>query len=476
MSRNKKKNISKKRNNNKKKYNKKKYNDYNNLKAKLKTHSKSKFTSIKAFTTFLIILFVLLISISLVYLLKNRQEEKIELRDLYLENNQIIVELNNDAQCSLDSENWVHSRYKTCTFDYITKIDNIYIKYKDIITKHDISKDFSIVNEIHIENNKMYLAISGEEKINYSLVAKGIIEDRPVFTTQDDTIAKVSEDGIVTGISKGETVITIKLRDKEDTVSVIVTDLIVKRPEEFNYNRSYLTCNRYTKEENDLFDEILRARVDSVGRGTRAAVAEVARFIGLEFPYRLNYFSENGRLNANKKGIDGEGRYYHEGLFLHSSRFKNLSSSLYGPGTWGCRFYSIPPKLIQTNGLDCSGFVSWAMLNAGFDVGDLGAGISSGKDLTDLGTRIRMTTALDEGKVRVGDLLSQEVGGEHIAIVAGLKNGYYFVAESLWYGTGYLGMVIRKYDKAEFIKNFYWLVDMSTFYEEDGKLTDYWEY
>ena len=297
-----------------------------------------------------------------------------------------------------------------------------------------------------------------------------------MFTSKDENIATVNEDGVVTGIAKGETTIKISLRNKEATVSVLVTDLIVKRPEEFNYNKSYLTCNIYTKEENDLFDEILKARIDAVGRGSRAAVAEVARFIGLEFPYRLSYFSENGRLNSNKKGIDGEGRYYHEGLYLHSSRFKDLSSSLYGPGTWGCRFYSIPPALIQTNGLDCSGFVSWVMLNAGFDVGDLGAGISAGKDLTDLGTRVRMTTALEEGKVRVGDLLSQEAGGEHIAIVAGLKDGYYFVAESLWYGTGYLGMVIRKYDKAEFIKNFYWLVDMSTFYESDGKLTNYWEY
>lgn len=31
----------------------------------------------------------------------------------------------------------------------------------------------------------------------------------------------------------------------------------------------------------------------------------------------------------------------------------------------------------MSNGLDCSGFVSWVLLNAGYNPGDLGAGVTN---------------------------------------------------------------------------------------------------
>ena len=65
--------------------------------------------------------------------------------------------------------------------------------------------------------------------------------------------------------------------------------------------------------------------------------------------------------------------------------------------------------------------------------------------------------------------------GGHIAMLVGIKDGYYYVAEELWGGgTGYVGAVIKKYDYNSFIYYFYWHINMDEFYGSDGYLTDYW--
>ena len=478
MSRNRKKNIKKKKNN-VKKYNKiPSRPNVNNKVATINNNNNNYNIKLKTFIYCLILVALLIISCSFVYLFYNKSD--IEIYDTYLENDNIIVKLNKNAKCSLDNKinektNWINSKDKTCILNFKDKIEYIYTKdSNDKILKHEIKKQFSIVDDIKVEKKKIYIAVNATEKINYSIISRGNINKNVEFKSLDESIVSVDKDGIVKGISNGKTSIELSLMDKKENIEVISTDLIIPKSEEFNFSKKYLTCNQFSKEENDLLDEILEERVKEVGYKTKAALVEVARFITMEFPYRINYFSENGRINAYGKGIDGEGRYYHKGLYLHSSRYSNITSTLYGPGTWGCRFYSIPAKLIQNNGLDCSGFISWLFVNAGFEVGDLGAGISSGPDFTDLGERIRMTSALDQGIVKVGDLLSQEPGGEHIALIAGIKEGYYFVAESLWYGTGYLGAIMRKYNKQELIENFYWLVDMKDFYDNEGKITNYW--
>ena len=47
-------------------------------------------------------------------------------------------------------------------------------------------------------------------------------------------------------------------------------------PQNFNNSKSYLPCGRYTKEENDLLDEILKDRINDAGYKTRAGVVAAA--------------------------------------------------------------------------------------------------------------------------------------------------------------------------------------------------------
>lgn len=332
------------------------------------------------------------------------------------------------------------------------------------------------VNEVKINKEKVYIAIKGKYTVKAEVDSVGIVDNTISWYSDDESIATVDENGVITGVKKGETKVHAKVSDKEDVVDVLVTDLITVAPKNFNNNKPYLPCGRYNKEENDLLDEILRDRIeDAGGKGTRAAVVEVARFITLEFPYRIRYFSENGRLTIN--GVDGEGRYYHEGLYLDESRYTNITGKKSsGPKTWGCSMYCRPSHGNRPNGLDCSGFVSWVLLNGGFDVGDVGAGLTAGKtDLTDYGIRTKFNLEIvKSGKVKVGDLLSSGgVGGGHIALIAGEDDNYYYVAESLWTPPN-VAVIIKPYSKKDLFKRYYYVMYMDSYYKKDGNLTKLW--
>ena len=111
----------------------------------------------------------------------------------------------------------------------------------------------------------------------------------------------------------------------------------------------------------------------------------------------------------------------------------------------------------------------------------MGAGIAPGReDFTDLGEKEHLTDELLD-KLKVGDLLSGDgattnaYDGGHIAILIGIKDGYYYVAETLW-GTPRTaeGLVAMKYTPEELEYYFYWWIPMDEYYGEDGNLTDFW--
>ena len=355
--------------------------------------------------------------------------------------------------------------------------NNVYYAY----LKNDNNEIFQVeevsnvgkVTEFNINKSKVYLALNDSFNtiVDYKTIGK--TDNKITYSSENEEIATVDENGKITAKKKGNTKIHVKIDSEEKIIDVVSTNLIIKKPKKFNNKKSYVPCGKYSEKENDLLDEILKDRIDTAGYKTRAGVVEAARFLALEFPYKIRYFSENGNVNTNK--IDAEGRYYHTGLYLHKSRYKKVSKSWAGPKTWGCSMYSRPSKGMRPNGLDCSGFVSWVLLNGGFKVGDLGAGVSAHKDLTDFGKKtIFNANVVKSGKVKVGDLLSSGgVNGGHIAIIVGEDDKYYYVAESLWTPPN-VGVVIIPYSKKNLFERYYYVMLMDSYYKNDGNLTKMW--
>lgn len=319
-------------------------------------------------------------------------------------------------------------------------------------------------------NSKINLEIDNPNNVEYKI---NIINSEVVNIENNEVIAK----------NIGYTDFTIEIKDFNCfNGRIYVVNGIEEANEMFDKSKKFISCNQFSDEENEILDKTLEDRVNTAGFSTRAGVVAAARFLTLEFSYRIPYFYENGRLNnyGSIKKVDGEGRYYHKGLYLSKGKYKDISNKFTGPGSWGCKImqfqdepkYNFVPKMKYPNGFDCSGFISWILLNGGFDVKDSGAGdiYSRSDDLYDLGQKNKITNELlSSGKVKVGDLIAYP---GHMAIIAGIDNELnYYVAESL---PQFKGVVLNKYNTVKLKNTFTHIMLMDNVYKNDGYLTNMW--
>ena len=318
--------------------------------------------------------------------------------------------------------------------------------------------------------DKVYLLVGETKELELDIVTE---EEKDFFLTyesSDSNIVTVNDNGIVTAKNLGTITIKAKCLDEEKNVEVIVSDLITTPI--YAQDKEKLTCEVFTENEAKLLDEILEYDIESVGYGTRAGVVAAARFLSLKFPYKINYYFENGRLNiSRRKHIDGEGRYYHKGLYLSKSKYETLeeNASTGDPKMWGCDLYANYTKYYSRNGLNCSGYVSWALLNGGFDVGDLGAGSTEELDFTDLGKKVYLNLDVIENNIKVGDLIGRD---GHIGIIIGIDEEKVYIAES------YIpSLKVREFTYQELIDTyeFDYVMLMDEVYQNDGKLTKMWD-
>ena len=266
----------------------------------------------------------------------------------------------------------------------------------------------------------------------------------------------------------GTVKLTASAGDFKKEFSLITTSLL--RKPEVNNNKEVLPCKGYTKEQIKTLDDILDMKIKDAGVKTRAAVVEASRYLTLELPDKVPYFYENGRLSFTNKE-DGEGRYYHKGLYLGEEKEKEITLNSTGPASWGCPLQDADSRLWGRNGLDCSGFVTWVLVQAGLDLGDIGAGITGTRDYTDVGTYQRINyDLLTSGKVKPGDLIGWD---GHIAVIAAMDDNDIYVAESLENGV-----IVDGYNYSNRYSRFYsryqHIIDISSNYDGDGNLKNMW--
>lgn len=381
---------------------------------------------------------------------------------------------------SSSEEKWVQAENGYCSFSVLSGNYHVFVKdsYNNIATINNQSVEINKVLDIHVNKETFYMYTGMEDEINYSLVNLGEVNEQVTFQSNRPDIVQV-ENGKIKALQNGEAIITIHADNQvSKDVRVIVSPHITSP--KIDTNKPYISCRQFSKEEASILDAILFDRVAKAGEGTRAGVVAAARFLTLEFAYRVHYFYENGRLNNYYPylKVDGEGRYYHKGLYLHESKFAKIESKFVGPAIWGCDLQNYTDwgpwvtGKYYPNGLDCSGFVTWALLNGGFDIGDIGAGIEEGhQDLTDLGERVSITEELmQSGRVKVGDLIG--LNG-HAAILAGIDDSNYYIAESLNTTKGVVMTVVPK-NKLVHNSIYTYVVLMDNVYNADGNLTTMW--
>lgn len=333
------------------------------------------------------------------------------------------------------------------------------------------------VKSIKFKVDTFYLAIGESEKLNYDIESSKD-DYKLTWSSENEDIVSIS-DGKIVGVNLGTSVVTLKSESgKKAEVSVTVTDLI--RKPELDDKKKFLPCHAYTEEEAHIIDEALRTRVLNKGEGTRAALIETIRFMTLSFKYKVSYFYENGRMHeSGVRKADGEGRYYHKGLYLSEDKFKDIKVSHKGPAIWGCPLTNLQdhnrykPGAKMPNGLDCSGFVTWSLYNSGLDVGDIGAGINDRhKDMSDVGEMHSLTYEYaNSDDYKVGDVIAR---WGHTALIAGKDSEYLYIAESLLKGVR-IEKVSYKNPNSSLYKYYAYINKMDKEYSKNDDYTDMWE-
>lgn len=363
---------------------------------------------------------------------------------------------------------------QTSNCELSVPLDESYIYLKNNEEETGAIKIDNYIVDIKL-NDTYYLPLNNEINLEETIIKVGNPNIEYKINGESVTI----EDNILTNNKVGTSTLEIINNNKTyKTITINSMDTIVNRPTLFNEKKKYLTCEVFAQEEATELDKALETMIAQAGYGTRAGAVEAARFLTLSLPYRVSYYWENGRLHKSGANyVDGEGRWYHKGLYLSKDKYSTLSKSISGPAMWGCNMTNWQPDepfFIRgrkyPNGLDCSGFVSWALLNGGFDVGDKGAGNSGYRyELTDLGEYTPLTKSLiNSGKIKVGDLFNFD---GHISMLVGIDEDNFYVAESL---NTLGGLVVMKYPKSTVNKTFHHVVLMDELYKEDGNLTDMW--
>lgn len=369
---------------------------------------------------------------------------------------------------------WVKIKNGTCTLNVAYGEYNLFIR-DSLGNVYKYDKDYVI--EAVADKDKYVMYKGMEQVIPYNILRIGGNRNNLIFKSEDENIITVN-DNHINAINYGNSKVDIMYDNKIiESVDVTVSSLI--RDVHSYVEKQYVTCGQFTEEEANLADELLMQRVMDAGEGTRAGVLAAARFITLEFNYRIPYFYENGRLDNYDPYIyvDGEGRYYHKGLYLHANKYKDLKATFVGPATWGCNLKNFtnaaPFKSGEyyPNGLDCSGFISWVLYNGGMNIGDIGAGTDYNHfDYTDVGTKKYITNDLiNSGEIKAGDLIGLD---GHIAIIIGIDDTNYYIGEALPNTGGVAITTVRKDKLTSSIYKYVMLMD--NVYNGNGNYTVMW--
>ncbi|MBQ5412866.1 MAG: hypothetical protein IIU19_05730 [Oscillospiraceae bacterium] len=338
---------------------------------------------------------------------------------------------------------WQQAKDWKCTFSvgpghyyfHLKDCNNVYTTSSEELSKLDSTLAVKLVGY------RADLAVGAFKKgYTYELATLGNADPEVTWTVGDSEILEAAQ-GAVRGLKPGNSTLIVSADGHSDSVDVLVTDMITL-PNSNTYKKPLLQGDVYTPEEEAVLDSILFARVEEAGDMTRGGVVAATRFLTLEFPYRVPYFFENGRMDPYLGGshyCDGEGRYYHKGLYLTSAKYDEIDPKgiRWGPAHWGAPLYNweekyhFKPGQKYPNGLDCSSFVCWCLRNGGFDFGDVGAGAVAGQfELSDLGEQRPISTELlQSDEIRPGDLIYTD---GHMALIVGISEEKLYVAEALF--------------------------------------------
>lgn len=190
-----------------------------------------------------------------------------------------------------------------------------------------------------------------------------------------------------------------------------------------NNNKAYFS----SLDDKDKYDQELEEIVNNVGKGTRAASVEVARYLLLGFDQKIKY--KNG------------GKYFNIGF----------------NDNWAF------------DGFDSCGFISWVLLNGGANI-DKSMSISELIKSNNISGNLKIDSSLYKyfDQIQVGDFVYKD---GQMGIIIGKNDGKLYVA-STDLSNGLIVSTITSY--GESTANFTDIYFADNYYSGTGKITSMW--
>ncbi|HOR01989.1 MAG TPA: hypothetical protein PKZ92_01895 [Candidatus Woesebacteria bacterium] len=206
------------------------------------------------------------------------------------------------------------------------------------------------------------------------------------------------------------------------------------------------------RSEMTSYQNELMTKVNSAGYRTRAGVVAAAYYLAAEFPYKVPYFFSGG--HSWRSDFDRDG-----GFVLES---ENSYITEWGcPKTEPSKGEEKPPTSNIPFGLDCSGFVDWAYLTAGFKNFEPNREYRYGED----GNYLRMyfepkNCEYIKENIKPGDVLKKWEGGAHTGVIVQISGDKIKYAQSSPRGVNIEFIDICTGQKIDGSKNSFEAVDL----------------
>ncbi len=196
---------------------------------------------------------------------------------------------------------------------------------------------------------------------------------------------------------------------------------------EYANNHNMIACGTGSTYNTGLFNA-----VRSAGYKTREGVVAAALYLSSHIDKHIPYFWSGGHLHSYKDADGALIKDYGENSIGVSNK-------------WGCPVRmdfggtnKQKDGVLYPFGLDCSGFVNWAILNGGYYTGgssehiSVGTGSSVFSSIGDI--RVQSVSAKNAyGKIKPGDIAFKK---GHVGLVVEVKQDHYTVAEEMGYDYG----------------------------------------
>ena len=240
-----------------------------------------------------------------------------------------------------------------------------------------------------------------------------------IYLNYNTNIISVDNNGNFVGLANGTATVAIYSSIDSSINKTVKVTVAGKQTIRIANNRSYLSCGEGPNYNQELFSYVRGA-----GYKTREGVVAAAIYLSSTMPNRVPYFWSGGHYHDWTFRNYGKVSPHSGGDFIGISKYFGCEARMDFGGT-----AVQPDGQYFKFGLDCSGFVAWAILNGGYFTGSNKIVISTKAKVSSIGGVSVESSSFSnaKGRIKPGDIVFKS---GHTGMVIDVSDSKLTIAEA----------------------------------------------